>query len=151
MFYRALVLVHVAAVFGFLLAHGTPVFVAFRIRSERNPDRLRTLLETSRDCVGLIHLSLFLVVVTGIALAFFGSWWGHGWIWASMATLVLIWIAMWLLGTRHYDRARLASGATTFYRVTGAAPAAPSQPFVMSAIGGTGLVVLLWLMLFKPF
>ena len=38
--YPLLVLVHVVGVFGFLLAHGVSVGVAFRLRGERNLERV---------------------------------------------------------------------------------------------------------------
>src|SRR6478609_7482514 len=43
--YRWLVFLHVLAVFGFLLAHGTAIAVAFRLRREREVARIRVLLD----------------------------------------------------------------------------------------------------------
>ena len=163
MWYRALVFMHVLAVLAFLAAHGTPIGVALRIRQETNPTRIRGYLELSRDAVVFIHLTLFLVVITGVALAFVGGLWNRGWIWASIVVLVLLWISMYQLGTTYYDRIRRDLGALQFYgktppsEVPAALPANAAshvhsfRPFLLSGIGASGLAVLVWLMMFKPF
>jgi len=161
--YRWLVVVHVGAVLGFVLAHGASVAVTIRIRGERDAARVRTQLELSRDCVGFIHMTLLLVVITGIVLGFAGGLWGHGWIWASIIVLIAMWLAMYALGTRYYDRLRAAVGAAQFYGKgpgTELPPLDPaevaaltrsSRPILMAVLGGSGLMVLVWLMIIKPF
>ena len=163
MWYRALVFVHVLAVLAFLAAHGTPIAIALRIRQQTDPAQIRSSLELSRDTVGFIHLTLFLVVITGVALAFMGGLWNRGWIWASIVLLVLLWISMYRLGTTYYDQIRRDLGALQFYGKTpqsevpavlpanAASHVHSSRPFLLAGIGASGLAVLVWLMMFKPF
>ena len=162
MLYRTLVFVHVLAVLAFLAAHGTPIAVALRIRRATDPARIRSDLELSRDAIPFIHGTLFLVVITGVALAFVGGLWNRGWIWASIAVLVLLWLSMYWLGTSYYDRVRFAVGAAQMYGKTPEAPvptALPddaarsvhsSRPLLLLGTGAAGVAVLVWLMMFKP-
>jgi hypothetical protein len=163
MVYRTLVFVHVLAVLSFVGAHGGPIAIMLRIRRASDPSRIRADLEMSRDVVGFIHLTLFLVLATGVALAFVGGLWMRGWIWASFVVLVLMWVSMYWLGTSYYDKVRLAVGAAQFYgkMPEGPTPAAltagtrgllrSSRPVVLAAVGSGGLILLVWLMMFKPF
>jgi hypothetical protein len=162
MVYRILVFVHLLAVLSFVGAHGGPIAIMFRIRRATDPSRIRADLELSRDVVGFIHLTLFLVLITGVALAFVGGLWTRGWIWASLVVLVMMWVSMYWLGTSYYDKVRLAVGAAQFYGKTPegpiptALPAAAltllrsNQPVVLAAVGTGGLLLLVWLMMFKP-
>lgn len=163
MIYRSLVLLHVLAVLAFVLVHGSSIAAVLHIRSERDVSRIRNHLELSRDTVGLLHGSLFLVVVTGVILGFAGGLWGRGWIWAAIGVVVVLWAAMGLLGTRYYDRLRAAVGAGQFYgkepateepRASEAeirALARSGRPLLMVWIGMGGLGILTWLMVLKPF
>jgi hypothetical protein len=163
MIYRSLVLLHVLAVLAFVLIHGSSIAAVLRIRSERDVSRIRHHLELSRDSVGLLHVSLFLVVVTGVILGFAGGLWGRGWMWAAIGVVIALWVAMGLLGTRYYDRLRAAVGAGQFYgkepateepRASEAdirALARSGRPLFMMGIGVSGLGILTWLMVLKPF
>lgn len=146
-----------------MLAHGTSVAVAFRIRKERDPARIKAYLELSFFWVGLIHLSMFLVIGTGVALGFLGRSWDEAWLWISIGILVLLWVFMSLLGTRYYDRVRRGVGAASFYggeKSKVLPPVSPEElekllrsprPIVLSVIGLGGISLILWLMMFKPF
>jgi len=161
--YRWIVFVHVASVFAFLMAHGVSAFVAFAVRAERQPERLRALLALSGSSYTIMYLSLLLILVSGITLGFMQSWWGQGWIWAALVLLVLIAAAMGILGPRDFGPMRKAAGLPYFERGR-PQPAVPPQPderllalaartrpAFLAAIGAVGLALLLWLMMFKPF
>jgi len=153
---------HFVAVGAFLLMHGPSVFVIFRIRTERDPVRLKALLELSALTIGGLHMAMLLLVASGVWLAFLGDWWGSWWVWASLVVLVAMWAIMQLLGSRHYDRLRGAVGARMFYLKKGQAQPPPEsfppldtllasrRPFVMLAVGLGGLLLLFALMTFKP-
>lgn len=61
----------------------------------------------------------------------------------------------------YYQRMRVGSGATTDPKMMErvgelgpdqlAAMAASSRPFILAAIGGIGFLIILWLMVVKPF
>jgi hypothetical protein len=165
MIYQWLVFAHIFAVFGFLLAHGSATAVAFRLRSEREVERIRTLLDLSRGASAVGNASLLVLLAFGIAAGFVGDWWGRYWIWTALGLLILISIAMTLVGSGPLIRIRQLVGATGPSRgtVVSTPPAgvnlekqlevllAAVHPVVLTAIGGGGLAVILWLMLFKPF
>ena len=161
--YPWIVLLHVAGAFGFVLAHGASAFAALRIRSEREPSRVAALLDMSGTSLGLMYVSLLVLLVAGIAAGFIGGFWGRAWIWVAIGVLVLIVGAMYPLGSLHYANVRRAVGIKPYNDPKDAPPPEPlpaaelaplltsSRPFLLAAIGGIGLLVILWLMVLKPF
>ena len=161
--YQWLIFLHILGAFGFLLAHGGSANVAFRLRRERNPERVRALLDLSSSNANLMYLSLLLLLASGIANAFLGRWWGFGWIWASLGLLIGIAVLMYITGSGQLNKIRKAVGNPYF---EGGKPRPAEQaasageieellgswnPWVSLVIGLGGLVVILWLMIFKPF
>jgi len=158
-----IVLIHVAAAFTFVMAHGTSVLVAFRLRAEREPARVTALLDLSASSLGMMYVALLVLLAAGILAAFIGSDWGHGWIWLSLGLLVVIAVSMYPLGSQHYAKVRHAFGQKTFQDKADAPVPAPAseaeqaalldsaQPWILAAIGGGGLLVILWLMVVQPF
>jgi len=161
--YNWLVFLHVASVLSFMMAHGVSASVAFALRRERNPERVRALLELSANSYGLMYISLLVILVSGVIVTFLGGFWNRGWIWASLILLIAISAAMGILGGRYYSEARKAAGLP--YHDRGKAfPAQPARspeeveaalananPPLLAAIGFGGLLVMVWLMMFKPF
>lgn len=158
-----LVFLHVLAVFGFLIAHGVSVSVAFALLRERNLERIKTLLELSGNSYQIMYPSLLVLFITGIIAGFTGKWWGEGWIWVSIVLLIALVIAMSVLGGNVYSGARKAAGLP--YAERGkpmpAVPPAPREeldailskgkPVLLAVIGYGGVALLAWLMMFKPF
>lgn len=64
-------LLHIMGAFGFVAAHGGTAAVALRLRREREPDRIRALLELSRSTRSVMYWSLLVLLVAGIANGFF--------------------------------------------------------------------------------
>jgi hypothetical protein len=161
--YPWIVLLHVLGAFGFVLAHGASAFAAIRIRSERDPARVAALLDMSGTSLGLMYGSLLILLIGGIAAGFIGGWWGFLWIWLAIGVLVLVIGAMYPLGSMHYANVRRAVGIKPYNAPKDAPPPEPltgpeletvlasNRPFVLAAIGGIGLVVIIWLMVVKPF
>jgi plastocyanin len=153
--YQWWVFVHLAGVFGFLVSHGISVAVTFRLRAERDPARVVTLLEISGSSITAFYVSLIVLLLGGVVAAFDGGWWGYGWIWASLATLVVVMVAMYALARPHYHRIRFVAAALA----EGSGAVTPEQferllkaprSLSVAAIGFAGLAVILYLMLFKP-
>jgi hypothetical protein len=159
--YEWLVFLHVSAVFGFLLAHGTSIAVTFKLRRESDLTQIRTLLDLSKRTGVWTNGFLLVVLATGIAAGILGHWWGQSWIWAALGVLVLMYLSMYLYGLRPFEEIRAAverASATDrppFDPVAKqedlAAALRSFQPLPLMLIGGMGLLVLLWLMRFKPF
>ena len=160
--YPWIVLAHVIGAFGFILAHGVSAFVAFRIRADRRPEQVLAMMELSSASLTMMYPSLALLLVTGIVAGFAREWWGQLWIWAAIGLLVAIGTAMYVIGTMYYIKVRHAVGKSSPQDGKNApAPIAVSaeelavmldsrRPEVLAVIGGTGLVLILWLMVVKP-
>jgi hypothetical protein len=164
--YPWVVCVHVAAAFGFVLAHGVAIFAAFRIRGERDRARIAAMLDLSTASHGLMYGSLVVLVVAGLAAGALGGWLGRLWIWTSLGVLLAVAVAMVRIAARHYRDLRQLVGASVSPRPA-RAPAPPPdperveeelaarlrsrRPELLAVIGGGGLLLVIWLMLAKPF
>jgi hypothetical protein len=71
--YSWLLFAHIASVAGFRLAHGTSAAMAFRLRSEKTTDGIRSLAELSKQTSGLMDSFLVLIVMLGVFLGFQGG------------------------------------------------------------------------------
>ena len=161
--YPLLVFLHVIGVFGFLMSHGVSAGVAYRLRAERNLDKVRALLELSAASYPVMYLSLLLLLVVGIVLGFMGSWWSRAWIWVSLVLFIAIFVVMGRFGSRVYGEVRKAAGLPYFDRGRPHPPIEPAtsaeinalldqgNPTLLMIVGFGGIVIIAWLMMFKPF
>ena len=163
--YQWLVFAHILGVFGFLLAHGTAAAVTFALRRQREVERVRVLLDLSRGVTMVANVSLLVLLAAGITAGFMGNWWGQGWIWASLGLFILIGVTMTLLGSRPLNRIRQLvhagnpsrsetishSSLDTSAEKQLAVLLAATHAWLLTVIGGGGLALILWLMMFKPF
>ena len=164
--YEWLVYIHVLATFAFLLTHGVSSVVALRLRGQRDPALARAWMLIYYDngiYYGALYGSLLVLLLTGIISAFMGRWWGHGWIWLSLALLIGIIVSMTFIGAMHYTKVRKALGLPYLERWEAqpaidpapleeiAALLANSPAITLAVIGFGGIAVILWLMMFKPF
>src|SRR5919108_4072212 len=65
--YSFWVFLHLLGVFGFLTAHGVVVGVSFALQKERDPGRIRTLLELSGSSMLAFYVSLLVLLGGGFA------------------------------------------------------------------------------------
>jgi hypothetical protein len=161
--YDWLVYLHIAGIFGFLLSHGSSAAVAFALRRERNPERIRALLDLSGSTITVLYISLLVLLVFGIASGFAGHWWGSGWIWLSLILLIGMIAAMYTMGSGYYHQVRKALGMPymqggKFLPAGEPAPQgdldallARGRPWLLLAIGLGGVLIISALMRFKPF
>ena len=156
--YLWIVFLHILGVFGFLLAHGVSLYVAFRVQREKDIHGIRALLGLSASAVMASLIGLIVLLGAGIALAFMGHWWSQGWVWTSLALFVLIWASMSIFTGPAFRRARMAAGFTgpTTVNESSVSEKLPQaiaelRPMIPMVIGGVGLIVILWLMVLKPF
>lgn len=157
------VFLHIVSAFAFALAHGVSIYVAFRVREERDAARMLALLDLSGQALATATYGLLGVLLFGILAGIAGSWFSQAWPWLSIGLLVVIGIAMTPAIGMHMVALRLALGqrsprakagepdpvALPFDEVV--AMAQTKRPEVTLAIGGIGLAALLYLMTFKPF
>ena len=155
-------LLHVAAGFTFVLAHGVSAFTTLKLRGERDPARVTALLDLSKYSLPISDLAILVLLASGIVGGFVGGYWGHLWIWISIGVLVVLFAYMSVRAVKHHDAIRHALGMAGFYDKKGAPipepdPAALAsaldspRALELAAVGGIGLLVLIWLMVMKPF
>jgi Predicted integral membrane protein (DUF2269) len=154
--YQWWVFLHIAGVFAFLVAHGVSVGVAFRLRDERDPRRIMALLDLSSWSISLMYIGIALLLTGGIVAGFVGDWWGSGWIWVSLGTLIVVIVSMYAVASGYYKRLRLivgamADGSQAVSEEQLAGLLEGPRPWILAVIGFGGLLFILYLMLFKPF
>ncbi len=157
------VLVHIVAAFVFVLAHGVSMVVMFRIRGETDPARIGAQLDVSLSSLYLAFVALLLMLVSGIVAGFTGGLWERGWIWASLGLLVALTVYMGWRAAGYFDAVRHAIGTRGMHDRKGVeAPAAAtsdelagllasSRPMEIAAVGGIGLLLIIYLMRAQPF
>jgi len=159
--YPWIVLLHIVGSFVFAISHGVSGFVAFALRAARqDPARVRALLELSGYSLGAMYVGLLMLLVGGIWAGIYANHFARGWIWAALVLLILITVAMYAMATRYYARVRQAVGLPSSLDKEPVAVAslespeallANRRPEVLVTIGGVGLLLILWLMVVKPF
>ena len=162
--YPWLVFLHVLSGFVFFLAHGASAAVLLKLRQERDIPRIKTLLDLRSYAEPAMGWSAGVLFLSGIAAGFVGSWWGSGWIWASLILLILISVVMTFMGRMYFERVRKAIGLE--YTLKGSKPTPAEKPASakeleevieagkpgwVAAAGLVGLALIVWLMMFKPF
>ena len=141
--YQWIVFIHIASVLGLLLVH--PVTVAFHMKEERDDTRIRELLEVTEAASTLRWVFFGLTILSGLVLGVLGSWLSAAWIWIALAIFVLIGLAMNLYGGRMIDRIADTRDDAEMERLL-----ARFRPWILAVTGTGGLLVILYLMLFKP-
>lgn len=157
---------HIASALLFMLGHGAAASVALRLRAEREPQRVSALLDLSRASFNVGMLGLVFILATGIALGVMGGWWQWGWFWASLGLFLAISFVMTPLTATPYNRVRQALGLRApqaFINRRMEVPDRPptpeeleallarARPVAAAIVGVVGIIVILWLMIFKPF
>jgi hypothetical protein len=156
--------VHVLAVLGFLAAHGASISIAFKLQGERERERIRALLDVSRAYLAAMYGSLGILVLAGIVAGVMGGWFTRSlWIWLALALLFGIMVAMYYLGTSHFNELRRAVGLPYAIGSRQQPPVDPvpeaelaslvakGRPWALAAIGFGGIAIIAFLMMFKPF
>lgn len=160
--YGSVVFTHMATVLLFFIAHGTSMAVAFKLKQETDPARVRALVELSRFSLGPPATVMILIgLATGILAGFMGNWWGSWWIWISLGLLIVVGGAMTPLATFRLVAIREAAGGAPPPKDGGDPPPADPdrmreliadwRPLPVATLGLTGFLVILWLMYAKPF
>ncbi len=156
--YRWIVFLHVISAFLFMMSHGAAAAVMFRLRRERDPGRVGAFLELARSNEAVTYICLLILLATGVTLGFLGDWWRHAWIWASLGTLVAIYMVMGYFGRGYFEP--LIKALNPPDNPGHAKPAGQEElesllssgrPILMALVGVGGWLLVVWLMMFKPF
>jgi hypothetical protein len=152
--YPWLVALHLVGLMVFLLTHGVSMWVAFRIRGERNREVIVALLDLSVRAARATYLGLALLGVGGLGAAWSAGLLGAPWNVASYGVVVVVLVAMFAIASPYYHGLRAAiAGTPDAPALDDAALVARLQtrrPEALAVIGGLGLVALVVLMTVKP-
>ena len=158
---NAWLFVHLAGVFGFLVAHGVSATVGLKLRKERDPVRARALLDLSATTLNLANISFVVLLAGGLGAASSEHVWSDGWPWAAIGVLLALLALVPTLVVPYYKQVRRAVGAPGARgRMPAGEPASAREiervlsspvPIVISVTGVAALAILLWLMVYKPF
>jgi len=158
-----IVFIHVAAAFVFAAGHGVSMYAAFAVRREKDRARMGSLLDLSGAAVNVATIGLIVLFIAGILAGIVVGSFGRAWIWVSLVLLVIIGSAMTPIGVGWFNKLRVALGLRTRNFKEGDADPIPVSdgelaalqvskvPETLLAIGGGGFLVILYLMMFKPF
>ena len=161
--YEWIVLLHVAGAFLFVIAHGTSIWTVNVIRRETSTARIGALTDLSGSSLTVAYVGLLMLLVGGIWAGIYAGLFGAGWIWAALGLFIVIAVAMYAMATPFFKRLRIALGQRTMgtpkdapdpvpapdAEILAIASAAPAV--ALDVIGFGGLLVILWLMVIKPF
>jgi len=153
--YRWWVFIHIAGVFAFLLAHGASVSVLFRLRKERDREKIKQLLAFSGSTTKVFYVSMVVLLIGGIGGGLQQHWFKQKWIWEAIGLLVAVTILMLAMARPYYKRVAAAtelrpSGVPRVSDEDLATRLRSSTPVVVAWVGFGGLLAILWLMIFKP-
>ena len=162
-FYPWVVLAHVVLVIVAFGAHGVSAYSMFAARKEPDRVRLGAVLDLSGRSLNLAGWGLLAAVLLGILAAIIGGHFGRLWPWASIVLVVLIFLTMTPMAATPMGGVRKALGQPVRGDKAGDPPRQPAsdadlaaaqarlRPELVAIIGVVGIVVLVWLMEFKPF
>lgn len=158
-----LVFLHTLSALTFFLAHGASIAMAFKVRTETDFARIRAMLDLSASTFMVMIFSFVAMGLTGLIMPFILKLWGKGWIWASIVLMFAVFFHMMFMNDKRYKHLRRMVGLP--YMIGGkhfdAEPPASQQEVEAHlktmkvtdlVIVGYGIpVIVLWLMVFKPF
>ena len=144
--YAWLKFVHILGVPVFLFSHGVTGGVSFLVRGPVT-STTRGLLRVSMVSSQAAYPVLLLVLITGLWMTFAGSFGHQVWPWAALVILLLSLGAMGALARPYYMARDAAKGTDDAV----AAQLSRTRPQVAAGMGVVALLLLFWLMVFKPF
>jgi hypothetical protein len=163
MLVRWLVFIHVLSAITFFLAHGASAAMVFKVRSETDLARLRAMLDLSISTFKLYALSFLIMGLTGLTMPFLIHIWSKVWIWLSIILILFVAVWMGLVNEKQIKQLRRLVGLPYMQgnrEYPAESPASPQEvsallkkinPYQWALVGYGVPVLVLWLMIFKPF
>jgi hypothetical protein len=154
--YPWFVFAHLFGLVLFAISHGASAFMAFRLRSARDPKVVTALLEVGQMSIGPMYIGLLLLIVGGLGAAWTANLWGQQYIIVSIVVFVVVLVAMWAVASPYYMNLRkeLAEvepdGTPKVSSEALAAQLDSRRPEILLSVGTIGLLLLVWLMVIKP-
>ncbi len=131
--YQWFVFTHLVGLVIFLFAHGASAFTTYQIRGMRDPAIVSGYLQVSLIATRVAYIGLLLLLVGGAGAATSNGFWSQVWVFGSVIVLIVV--------------------IVTMPPISGEARAAyldSRRPDILGAIGGLGLLVIVWPMVMKP-
>jgi ABC-type Fe3+ transport system permease subunit len=146
---------HVLGVLAFVMFHGVSSVVAFRLRKERDRTRIAELLQFSGTSIRGMYVSLGVLILFGVIAGFDGDWWRFWWIWISLGLLVATLAVMYVVARPYYQQLKDAiqlrpSGVPRRSDEELDQIMRSSASTLTIAWGTAALVIIAWLMIWKP-
>lgn len=161
--YPWVVVAHVFFVIVSFGAHGVSAFAMFQARTETDRGRLGATLDLSSASLVIAGIGLVLAVLLGMVAAVMGGHFGRLWPWASIAVVVVVWLAMTPLAANRMTAVREALGMPSRNDKKGDPSRQPAgdtelavarsalKPELVATVGLVGIFVLVGLMELQPF
>jgi Predicted integral membrane protein (DUF2269) len=158
-----IIFLHVLGAFMFVAGHGVSMFVVFQVRREPDRTKLTALLDLSGWSLGIAGIGLLILFVSGIVAGIVLNSWGETWLWVALVLFIVIALLMTPVGGTYLRNLRVAIGQRPRNAKPGdpdPVPATDAQlatmrasraPELLLLLGAGGFVLILWLMMFKPF
>ena len=134
------------------------IFLTYKLRERKEPAGIYAgysfmVDQNTRN----LRITFSLIIVTGMIAGFISPWWRQGWMWTALGVMILLWILMRRIGSRYLTAVDAIAEAalknkdnpsnTKFRSVL----KARREPELLSAISVIGGLIIMWLMMFKPF
>jgi hypothetical protein len=157
--YAWVVFLHVTVIFVFLIQHAAEIFVTYKLREQKGPEGIDATYSflpnnNSRN----LRITYSLIILTGAIAGFMSTWWKQGWMWTALGIMLMIWIVMSRIGARYLnavdaitDHAIKNKDEPSILEKFRSDLKARREPEIMTITSVIGGLIILWLMMFKPF
>ena len=146
-------------IFIFLIQHAAEIWVSFKLREQKDPEGIfATYAFIPNNNVRNLRITYSLIIIIGITAGFITPWWRQGWMWTALGVMIVIWIVMKRVSSiylyavdaiaEHALKNRENASAVDKFKSDLKARRDPEILSVTSLLGG---LIILWLMMFKPF
>jgi len=157
--YNWIVYMHVASIFVFLVQHAAEIFVTFRLREQEGPDGIPAVYSFLPDNNSRnLRITYLLIIMTGGIAGLMSTWWKQGWMWTSLGVMIVIWFVMHRLGGDYLNAVDAITDEAFKNKDDPSAIEkfkmdlkARREPAIMTATSVISMLIILWLMMFKPF
>ncbi|HEY6566292.1 MAG TPA: hypothetical protein VI341_02135 [Actinomycetota bacterium] len=154
--YRYWFMLHIIGVIAFMAAHGASMFTMFRVRNlDLDRARIADAISFSGTTTRPMYISLAVLVIAGFVAGVQGNWLDDWWLWIAVVVLLITTGLMTAIAAPYFRRITEACGVrpsgvprTSDEELT-ALLHGPTTTLI-TAIGAIGLLVILYLMIFKP-
>ena len=157
--YVWVVYLHFVVIFIFLIQHAAEIWVSFKLREQKEPEGIfATSAFMPANNVRNLRITYSLIIITGVTAGFIIPWWRQGWMWAALGVMIVIWVVMKRVSSVYLyavdaiaERALMNSNDASTIDKFRSELKARREPEILSGTSVLGGLLILWLMMFKPF